>query len=194
MFKAHIVIGSLLVMFLSWQIHADNQSWAVAPASTTTSTVVEVPATVPPTTSTTTTTTTTTVVAEQVGRLSVPADTTRRCPDLEPVFEAYGMTPVDTWSYIAWRESRCTAKAIGWNYHKGMSRADCGSGVYEVHRKCAAVRSWDMGYLQVNSSWRSVTRRICGGPIELLLTLDCNFRVARWLHANGGFGHWRVAD
>ena len=44
-------------------------------------------------------------------RAEVPADMSKRCPKLEPVFEAYGLHPVQTWSYIAWRESGCNRKA-----------------------------------------------------------------------------------
>jgi hypothetical protein len=195
MLKIHIAVGSIVTMFLSWNIHVENSQPLVAPATTvvTTSTMVEVPTIVPASTTTTTSTTTSTTVAEKIGLLSVPSDQEKRCPQFEATFREYKMLPIETWSYIAWRESRCQTKVVGWNYHKGLSHEDCAHRDFERHRNCDAVRSYDIGLLQVNSSWRTVTRRICGGSIERLFDLDCNLRVARWLHANGGFAHWRVA-
>jgi hypothetical protein len=51
-------------------------------------------------------------------RKEVPGDPSKRCPKLEPVFEAYGLYPIQTWSYIAWRESGCRPKAQNakWKY------------------------------------------------------------------------------
>jgi hypothetical protein len=48
--------------------------------------------------------------------------------------------------------------------------------------------------LQINSTWKTVTRNICGGGLELLINLDCNLRVAKYLLDNGGLGHWGMEN
>lgn len=131
--------------------------------------------------------------AEERAWLSPMADTTRRCPQFEPMFRAYGL-PVKIFSYIAWRESKCVTRATGWNYHSGASHLDCPSGVFDRHIHCEAVKSADLGLLQINSTWRTVTRHLCGGgvdrSIDLLFDLDCNLSVARHLYDRGGLVHW----
>jgi hypothetical protein len=121
-----------------------------------------------------------------------PSDPSMRCPKWEAKLEEHGLEPVDYFSYIAWRESRCMPKAVGWNYRSGMSRKDCGSGLYFEHMKCKAVKSWDVGLLQINSSWNTVTQTICGKNTrtKVLMNPDCNLKVARHLMLNGGYGHW----
>lgn len=117
-------------------------------------------------------------------RKPVPQDLTKRCPQWEPVFEQYGLLPVETWSYIAWRESRCRIKAINiiWDKH--------GNIVWALN----SDKSYDSGLLQINSSWKTVTRQVCGTGIEGLMILDCNLRVARHLMENtkSGLGNWRM--
>lgn len=54
----------------------------------------------------------------------------------------------------------------------------------------------DVGLLQIQGSWRTVTRQICRlrqdqNHIKALTRLDCNLRVARYLYDNGGMAHWR---
>jgi hypothetical protein len=95
--------------------------------------------------------------------------------------------------FIMWRESRCIREAVGWNYHKGKGPNDCLDGAYHRHRKCSAVRSWDTGLFQINSSWDTVTRQQCGASTKsrALMKPDCNFRVARVLYNHGGLAHWR---
>jgi len=54
--------------------------------------------------------------------------------------------------------------------------------------------SFDSGLLQINSTWKTVTRNICGGGLDLLLVLDCNLRVAKYLLDNGGLAHWGIDE
>lgn len=120
-------------------------------------------------------------------------DTSARCPKWEPMLKRYGL-PVQEFSYIMWRESRCISKAIGWNYHKGYSYKDCKLSPAKQYKKCKAVKSYDSGLLQINSSWKTVTAKVCKskfGDMTVLLKPDCNLRVARYLYKNGGLGHWR---
>jgi len=119
----------------------------------------------------------------------VPSDPEKRCPMFEPLFRMYGLKPVDTFSYIAWRESRCRIKAqnIVWN-----SR---GEVVYALNSN----GSFDTGLLQINSSWKTVTRNLCGEQavdkrMSGLLDLACNLRVAKYLLDNGGLAHWNMTN
>lgn len=112
----------------------------------------------------------------------VPADLSKRCPQYESLLAAHGLRPVQAFSYIAWRESRCRPDAINARWDKS------GRLVWTLNRN----RSYDSGLLQVNSSWKTVTRQTCGGGIDLLLTLDCNLRVAKYLLDNGGLRHWSL--
>ena len=111
------------------------------------------------------------VVQEVSAPAGVPKDTTKRCPKWETKFREYGL-PVVAFSYIAWRESRCNPQA--WN------------------RTLNANGSQDLGLVQVNSSWKTVTKNICGTDIKGLFNVDCNLSVARYLYDNGGLGHWRL--
>jgi hypothetical protein len=122
----------------------------------------------------------------------------KRCEKFEQALRMYGL-PVKQFSYIAWRESKCVLKAVGWNYHNGKSAADCRRGNFESHRKCDAVKSYDVGLLQINSTWRTVTRRLCAhGRTEVdmivLKDLGCNLRVAKYLFDNGGYAHWGLQE
>ena len=122
---------------------------------------------------------TTTTTTEPVSN-RIPSDPSKRCPKFEQAFERYGLYPVDTFSYIAWRESRCRIKAINalWNSAGDMTWSLNKNGTY------------DSGLLQVNSGHRETVRRICGSDLSALMTVDCNLRVARYLLDNGGLRHW----
>jgi hypothetical protein len=100
----------------------------------------------------------------------------KSCPQYEPALRRYGL-PVKTFTYIMWRESRCNPKAVS---------SKNGDG------------SYDYGGLQVNSTWRTVTARVCSRPYnevkKSLLKLDCNLRVSKYLYENGGLGHWRMTS
>lgn len=111
----------------------------------------------------------------------LPLDKSKRCIQYEDEFREYGL-PVDIFSYVSWRESRCEIRAVGWNYKQGMSHLDCAHRSFENYlRTCKAVSSFDSGLLQVNSSWYSLTRKVCGAtPQEgALFSLDCNLRVSK---------------
>ena len=104
----------------------------------------------------------------------VPADKTKRCPQWEDEFAAFGL-PVEAFSYIAYRESRCNPMA--WN--KTLNRNG----------------SQDRGLLQVNSTWVSVTAKECAsqkGDLSVLFDVRCNLAVARYLYRNGGLRHWNL--
>ena len=101
--------------------------------------------------------------------------------------------PVTEFSYIMYRESKCVAKAVGWNYRAGTSHRDCVSGAFHRHRKCKAVRSWDMGLLQINSGHNTLTKQICGASTRsrILLRPSCNLAVEKYLYDRYGLAPWR---
>ena len=99
-----------------------------------------------------------------------------------------------TMDAIMWRESRCQRKAVGWNYRRGMTHRDClDSGTFHARRRCPAVRSWDVGLFQINSSWFTKTTQVCGKNTntKVLMTVRCNFRMAKALYNQGGLAHWQ---
>jgi hypothetical protein len=104
----------------------------------------------------------------------VPADRTKRCPQWEDEFAAFGL-PVEVFSYIAYRESRCNPLA----HNKTLNRNG----------------SQDRGLVQINSSWVSVTAKECAsqkGDLSVLFDVRCNLAVARYLYRNGGLRHWNL--
>lgn len=122
-------------------------------------------------------------------RQEVPADADKRCPKLEPVFEAYGLYPVETWSYIAWRESGCRPKAQNatWDADGNMTYALNKDG------------SYDTGLLQINSGWYSAVKKVCGenavdNHMQGLKNVHCNLMMARYIMNNskGGLANWRM--
>lgn len=141
------------------------------------------------TTTEATTTTSTTMVAIVAKTTRVPSDQTMRCPRWEPLFKKYGL-PVDTFSYIAWRESRCNPNAINARWDKN------GNMTYHLNKN----KSWDSGLLQVNSSWVRSVRDVCGiqeassmrKDLEVLFDPECNVKFARWIMNNtsGGLSNW----
>jgi hypothetical protein len=112
----------------------------------------------------------------------IPSDKSKRCPQFEQAFRDYGLVPVQVFSYIAWRESGCNVDAVNakWNAN--------GKIIWTLNKN----GSYDSGLLQVNSSWQTVTKNICGGGIKLLRTLDCNLKVSKYLFDNGGLNHWSL--
>jgi hypothetical protein len=110
-----------------------------------------------------------------VSKNSIP----HSCPKWESAIKAAGL-PVKDFSYIAWRESRCRIKAINatWN--------EKGEMTYHLNKN----KSWDSGLLQVNSGHRELVKRVCGGDLTLLLTLDCNLAVAKHLYDAHGLAPW----
>lgn len=126
--------------------------------------------------------------------LVAEAKATSSCPQYEAQLREYGL-PVKEFSYIMWRESRCQPKAIGWNYKHGKGPQDCVLSPAPTYRYCEAVSSYDVGLVQVNSSWKTLVAQICQRPrrqlIKSLSNPSCNLKVARYLYKNGGLGHWR---
>lgn len=117
-----------------------------------------------------------------VNSVSHPTHEVQRCEMFEPIFIEYGLLPAEVFSYIAYRESRCRIKAINATWD------EAGNMTWALNKN----KSWDSGIFQINSSWRTVTRRVCGGDISMLLILDCNLKVAKYLLDNGGLNHWRA--
>ena len=106
----------------------------------------------------------------------IPADTTKRCPQYEAKFAEHGL-PVEIFSYISWRESRCNPKAENWTLN--------------------ANGSSDHGLVQINSSWKTVTAESCDsrrGDLSVLLNVDCNLKVAKRLldTSSNPLGNWRL--
>ena len=121
----------------------------------------------------------------------------KACPKFEPLMRKYKL-PVKTFTRIMWRESRCQPKAIGWNYHSGYGPSNCKLAPAEIYRKCKAVKSFDSGLLQINSSWTTVIAQTCGGRWGdrfVLLTPECNIKVAAVLYDEGkGLSNWKATS
>ena len=119
----------------------------------------------------------------------IPSDLSKRCPQWIPLFQEYGLEPVEVFSYIAWRESGCNPQAQNakWDANGNMT--------YHLNKD----KSYDTGLLQINSSWYSVTKLVCGkdsvdGRMAGLKDPVCNVMVAKYIMDNskGKLGNWRV--
>lgn len=119
-----------------------------------------------------------------------PQDPEMRCPKWEDEFIEYGL-PVDVFSYIAWRESRCNPKATNarWNSKGQMTYTLNSNGTY------------DSGLLQINSGWLRTVRDVCNvntgsarKDLEELLKVDCNLKMAKWIMENtsGKLRNWSI--
>jgi membrane-bound lytic murein transglycosylase MltF len=99
------------------------------------------------------------------------------CPQWEPLFRKHGL-PAKVFSKIAYRESRCNPKSVS-AVRKSTGRPD-------------------VGLLQIQGSWVTVTAAVCKVPrkqvVKALTNASCNVQVARYLYDNGGLGHWRVTS
>jgi hypothetical protein len=101
------------------------------------------------------------------------------CPQYHAILKRYGLPP-KVFGPIAWRESRCNFKSIS-AVRKSTGRPD-------------------VGLLQIQGSWRTVTRTICKlkpnqNHIIALTRPDCHLKVAAYLWADGkGAGHWRATS
>ena len=94
------------------------------------------------------------------------------CPQWEPMLRKFGL-PVQDFSYIMWRESRCTAVAV---HHNPGARDD-------------------IGLLQINASWSTLTKQQCRTskrPEQALLSPSCNLAVAEQLYKISGFTPWKA--
>ena len=119
-------------------------------------------------------------------RYNISYDKTDRCPMYEDEIRAAGLEPVDVFSYIAYRESRCRVGAINAIWKNGKI-------VWTLNKD----GSYDSGLLQINSSWKTVVSKVCKaeyGNLKVLLDLDCNLLVAKYIMDNsqGKLGNWRV--
>jgi hypothetical protein len=119
-----------------------------------------------------------------------PSDKTLRCPKWEAKFREYGL-PVEVFSYIAYRESKCNPKAVNarWNSKGQLTYTLNNNG------------TWDSGLVQINSSWVSAVREVCKvdtgsfrRDLEALLKVDCNLKVAKWIMENssGKLRNWSI--
>ena len=136
------------------------------------------------------------VLTTSISKASVGHSVAHSCPQWDAKLKHYGL-PVKEFSRIMYRESRCQEKVIGWNYHKGTSYKDCKMSPASTYKKCKAVRSYDSGLLQVNSSWASVTKKVCHQRrvnMSALLNANCNLAVAKYLYDNGGMHHWKATS
>lgn len=122
-------------------------------------------------------------------RKSVPNDPEQRCPKWEGHLAQYGLFPIETWSYIMWRESRCRVKAQNATWDEN------GNLTYALNKD----KSYDTGLLQINSSWRSRVAEVCGewaveNHMQGLKTIDCNLKMGRFIMNNtkGGLSNWRM--
>lgn len=119
------------------------------------------------------------------------------CARWQPLMRAHKL-PVETFTRIAYRESRCIPKAIGWNYQPGKGPGDCKLSPAPTYRKCKAVKSYDLGLFQINSTWVTVTAQVCGtkwGDMMVLLDPACNAKVAAYLYRQGGgLSNWRATS
>lgn len=118
----------------------------------------------------------------------IPADPAKRCPQWEPLLRQEGLEPVEVFSYIAWRESNCRPEAQNATWKNGVM-------TYHLNKD----KSYDTGLLQINSSWQTVTRKVCGDQaddnhMEGLKDPVCNVRVAKYIMDNsqGKLANWRV--
>jgi hypothetical protein len=128
---------------------------------------------------------------EKLNELGLPSSPEQRCPMWEPMFADMGLEPVEVFSYIAYRESRCNAKAINARWDSA------GNMIYHLNRD----KSWDSGLLQINSSWVNSVRKVCGvdsgdkrKDLAVLLDPVCNVKFAKFImdNSSGKLGNWRV--
>ena len=122
-------------------------------------------------------------------RFNYPKDPKKRCPAWEPLLYEAALLPVDVFSYIAWRESGCNpgAQNAKWDANGNMT--------YHLNND----KSYDTGLLQINSSWKTVTAKVCGedavkNRMQGLKDPICNVNVARYIMVNskGKLGNWRI--
>lgn len=117
-------------------------------------------------------------------KYNIPSDPEQRCPEFEPLFKQYGLQPVEVFSYIAYRESRCRPKAVN-------AKWDSKGNVIWTLNKNGSI---DRGLLQINSCWKTVTKQVCGTNLDGLFNVDCNLKVAKYLldNSSSGLGNWNV--
>lgn len=117
-------------------------------------------------------------------KYTISDDPTHRCPQFEPLFAQYGLEPVEVFSYIAYRESRCNPNAVN-------AKFDANGNVTWTLNKNGSI---DRGLLQINSCWKTVTKQVCGTGLEGLFDVNCNLKVAKYLmdNSSNGLANWNV--
>lgn len=128
-------------------------------------------------------------VVKEVLPAHVPNDKSKRCPQWEPKIAEAGL-PVQTFSYIAWRESRCRARSVNARWQNGQI-------VWTLNSN----GSYDSGIFAVNSSWHSAVKQVCtintGSKrldLEALYNVDCSIAMAVWIMDNtkGKLANWSL--
>lgn len=122
-----------------------------------------------------------------LGKYNIPDNLEERCPMWEDKFREHGLEPVEVFSYIAYRESRCNPKAVN-------AKWDANGKVTWTLNKDGSI---DRGLVQINSTWLTVTSQVCKAPrgnLNVLFDVDCNLKVAKYLMDNteSKLGNWRV--
>lgn len=119
-------------------------------------------------------------------RYNISDDPTHRCPQFEPLFAQYGLEPVEVFSYIAYRESRCNPAAVNAKFDSN------GNTTWTLNKN----GSVDRGLIQINSCWKTVTKNVCGTGLEGLFDVHCNLKVAKYIMDNSksGLSNWNVWD
>lgn len=116
------------------------------------------------------------------------------CEKWHPLLKKYKL-PIKIFAPIMYRESKCVSRAIGWNYYKGKSHRDCKLSHAKTYRKCKAVKSYDVGLLQINSQHKTLTAQVCKTKLGEMLALQdphCNLKVAAKLYNKGkGLVNWQ---
>ena len=124
----------------------------------------------------------------------VEASSKYPCKKYHKLLRQHGL-PVRIFAPIMARESSCKPRAIGWNYHKGTSHKDCKLSHAKTYRKCKAVKSYDVGLLQINSQHKTLTAQVCKTKLGKMLVLQdptCNLKVAAKLYNKGkGLSNWQ---
>jgi hypothetical protein len=117
-------------------------------------------------------------------RYNISDDPTHRCPQFEPLFQQYGLEPVEVFSYIAYRESRCNPAAVNAKFDSK------GKTTWTLNKD----GSIDRGLIQINSCWKTVTKNVCGTGLEGLFDVHCNLKVAKYImdNSSGGLSNWNV--
>ena len=129
------------------------------------------------------------VKSPYIADFDYPKDPKKRCPMWKPLLHEAALLPLDVFSYVAWRESGCNPEAQNARWDKN------GKMVYALN----SDGSYDTGLLQINSSWKTVTAKVCGewaveNRMQGLKDPVCNVNVARYImvHSRGKLGNWRM--
>lgn len=126
------------------------------------------------------------LIVDDSVKYNISKDPTHRCPQFEPLFAQYGLEPVEVFSYIAYRESRCNPAAVNAKFDSK------GNVTWTLNKD----KSIDRGLIQINSCWKTVTKSVCGTGLEGLFDVHCNLKVAKYImdNSSGGLSNWRVLD